>query len=74
MMIRHKRRNSLSSRQQDRFKTVAETFHKELQPLFRDLVPTSPGYRALNRIADAIDAAYEPLEVKKPERLGLRSR
>ncbi len=68
-MTRHKPRQSLSPRQKAEYREAAERFHRTLVPMFRDLVPTGEGYRALRAVSEAISAAYEALEVDKPDRL-----
>ncbi len=73
-MTRHKRRESLSNRQKEAFKSGAEQFRCQLQPMMRDLKAFGPSYRALLAIGQAIDASYDVLEVEKPDRLGMGPR
>lgn len=70
-MQRHRRRDHLTPAQKEQFRTAAETFHKQLHELMRDLMAFGDGYKALLAISDAITNAYDMLGVDRPERLAL---
>lgn len=66
-MKRHKRDKHLTPAQKAQFLEAAQSFKKDMVPLFTSLTAFGDSYKAIHAITEAIDAAYGKLDIEKPD-------